>query len=515
MANNFCEKCGTKVEPNAHFCSVCGNKFNFAEDEASAESFVDISTEKYVEPIAENNSAFVSVNPIAEVQSEKPQKIKKASYKAEIFIFILSLICFAGSLVFFLAAKTELLDSIPVVYNLKYPDAQAEDEIPELTVDMAEEIINNSAWCFPYHYFYGKGMLNMDDYIIHPYSDVENGVEIKCYTAKGIETMEDYYSYFEKYATREYVELYLGKEHFIIQQNSKIYFVPNEWMGWYPVSAGDLIVEKIDDETYYVENTFWTEDEYIIKYIDGSFKVTLIEPKEAFSAYATDEDTVTVPDISGMSINEAEAELKRAGLTLDRENIAYVPDSFGEGIGLVFSAKYKYKKVAPGSAVGVYIAVEEPDFYRRGVIDGETVPELTIDEAIKIYQMASDSLYSSFNRYGLLDKDNPITIEYYSDGLRTAYPIKGIETQAEFDEMMSQYVTSSTYYSEPYIYNGKVYVVDTSDGNYDYTYNFSLVKYDDSTYFLYEKKYGSERVIIYVDGSFRLCSWNFTPDDVK
>ena len=154
MVMNFCEKCGTKREENAKFCMKCGSKF---PDEPIIEEKKDDIAQKIIVPDAtepsednteapenanaqENTPAQVFVPLQTQMQmtlqtepmSEPLKPIKKASYKGEIILLIVSVICFICSLCFFLVMKTTVFDSIGFVQKLKGSDVSyATDESPE------------------------------------------------------------------------------------------------------------------------------------------------------------------------------------------------------------------------------------------------------------------------------------------------------------------------------------------------------------------------------------------------
>ena len=406
MINNFCEKCGTKREENASFCMKCGFKFSdesISKEETENEQDMNIPNAsdklegelKVAENIAEQDkkSAQTFVNMKAQqhppVNNEtSPKPLKKASYKVEILLLVLSLVCFICSLCFFLVMKTTMFDSIGFVQKLKNSDvsyatdgspeeSEPNVEIPELTVEMAEEIINNSICCFPYYHFEEKGMLNENDYIIHPLSE-GTGYEVKCYTADGINTKEDYFNYFKQYVADDvFVEKIFDNEAFYIEQNSKIYFSPNEWMGWETCFAESMIFEKIDDETYLTYTGIY-EEPHIIKYIDGSYKLSAVTLEEAIAPYIDKDASISLPEVKeGMSLDRAERELNKLGLKLNRDDITYIKAYWGVyGCDHYVSAfKKGYLKYKKGDSIGVFVVVEDPETYVPG-----SVPEIVTDD---------------------------------------------------------------------------------------------------------------------------------------
>ena len=397
MEKLFCEKCGSKLDGNTNFCCVCGCKIENDDDDV-IEGFVDISSQTEIS-LSEQMPHAENAEPAYNTVPEEKVVLKKASYKFEKILLAVSAICAVCSLAFYLVVT--LFGGITIENKL---NINSESDIPVLTVDMAEEIINNSFWCFPYYYFQERDMLDYNDYVIHPYSE-GSGFDVKCYPAYGIETMEDYYKCFDEYATRDFIELHFNSETFVLYENSKLYFAPNEWMGWYSATAEELIIEKIDDETYYVTTSFWTGEELILKYIDGKFKVTTITPEDAYASFNIGSDKITIPDISEMSIDKAESELKKVGLTLDRNNITYVFNCLFEKDGMVFAAKDKYKKVTPGSAIGIYVAVENPENY----VSSSVPAELTDDYVrnMLINASAVDLKWLGF-RYCFTDEEDRI-----------------------------------------------------------------------------------------------------------
>lgn len=524
MVSKFCEKCGTKREENSLFCIKCGCRFpddsDIKEINSSDEHQVNvIATSDTIENAQEDPKNYGQVV-LQDARDKKAKKVKKPSYKVEVLVLMLSVVCFIGSLGFFLVMKTTDFDSISFVRNLKYTDDVATDEgteIPELTVEEAAKIINNSVWCFPYYHFEELNMLNKNDYIIHPMS-LDMDYEIKCYTADGINTKEDLFNYFKQYvADDNLIREIFDQEHFFIEQNSKIYFSPNEWMGWYPYFSECMVLEKIDDETYLTYEGY--DEPYIIKYVDGSFKLTSTTLEEATAPYIDKEATVLIPDISGLSLDEAETELIKAGLNLDRSNITYIAagdflDSYN-----VLRAKEYYKKVKSGASIGVYYVVEDPDFFKRGADNGEEIPELTKEMAAEIMTMAANWPIISFSDKGMIDRDNPISVSLFDGDVRNGYPIIGIETPEEYYAYFSEYATNAifrkTVIFEYYVVeNGKIYLysVDSGDGGYGADW-LIVEKIDEATYFVFDTYYSRESIIIYIDGKFKACA--MSPDIVR
>lgn len=540
MVMNFCEKCGTKREENAKFCMKCGCKF--PDEHIIEEKKVDNAQEVIVpdatEPSEDNTEAPENANaqentpaqvfvplqtqmqmPLhTEPMSEPLKPMKKASYKGEIILLIVSVICFICSLCFFLVMKTTMFDSIGFVQKLKGSDvsyatdespeaSEPNVEIPELTVEMAEEIINNTICCFPYYYFEGKGMLNKNDYVIHPIS-VGTGYEVKCYTADGINTKEDFFNHFKQYvADDNLVKEIFDQEHFYIEQNSKIYFSPNEWMGWDYYSSEIMVLEKIDNETYLTYMGY--DDPHIIKYVDGSFKLSAITLEEAIAPYADEDATVVIPKISGMTLDEAEAELRKVGLTLDRNNITYIATGYYMDSEIVLRAKEYYKKVKPGTSIGIYYVVEDPEFYRRGATNGETVPELTPEMAANILDIAAFlPMNLHFYEIGILNENEYVYGEYgrYDSA-------NGMETEADLKNYYRQYVTE-TYYtynismSSLYtVQNGKPYFLQYDVGDGGFATNYMVIeKIDDFAYAVYDIRLMREFVLIYVDGAYKVTN---------
>lgn len=540
MVMNFCEKCGTKREENAKFCMKCGCKFpdehiiEEKKDDNAQEEIVPDATEPSEDNTEAPENANAQENTPAQVfvplqtqmqmplqtepMSEPLKPMKKASYKGEIILLIVSVICFICSLCFFLVMKTTMFDSIGFVQKLKGSDVSyATDEspeIPELTVEMAEEIINN-ATDFPYYYFEKNNMFNRNDYILYPGVDFE----VKCYAVDGIKTKDDYFSYFEKYGTREFVEARLDMDPlYYIETETGIYFVPCEFTGRYPYSAPSLVLEKIDDETYLTY--MWYEEPMIIKYMDGSFKVTTITVEEAIAPYIDKEATVTIPDLSGLSLEEAETELIKAGLTLDRNNITYLATDFLMEVNTVVGAKEFYKNVKPGASIGFYYVVEDPEFYRRGAKNEETIPTLTVDEAENILNVADNFSLMYFHDNDMIDENDIITVIQPDFGYEcNAYSPIGIETEEDYFAFLKKYATSACttgfYHSNYMIIDGKIYFHEldgVGDGGYGKDW-LIVEKIDDATYFVFDTYYHREHIIIYVDGAFKLCVTE--PDTVR
>lgn len=527
MKKLFCENCGSKIEDGAKFCAVCGFAFE-NDDEEAIEGFVDIS------PLSEVSLADTPDDEFpAKLTDRAPAEkavYKKPSYMIEKILLVVSAVCALCSLGFYLFVTN--FGGVP----MENKASDSTTDIPVLTVDMAEEIINNSYWCFPYYFFEERGMLNKNDYIIHP-TTRGSDYEVKCYSAEGIDSLEDYYKCFDEYATREFIETYYNRELFIIVENSKIYFAPNEWVGWYSATAEELIIEKIDDETYYVTTSFWTGEELILKYIDGKFKVTTITPEDAYASFNIGSDKITIPDISEMSIDKAEAELKKVGLNLDRNNITYVFNCLFEKDGMVFAAKDKYKKVTPGSAIGIYVAVENPEDY-NGNGNNESVEqtnEITDDYVrnMLINASAVDLKWLGF-RYCFTDEEDRIgpddadKVHYvdrndyitYDDNGYTikAYAVvdDDIKSVADLRALYSKYFDKE--YTERrcsgYIdRNGKLYVAVGDAGLWEpcAEYNDDISKVNDE-YYIYTLTGdgGGELVTVYYDVILEDGKWVFT-----
>jgi len=433
MANNFCEKCGTRREGDAHFCMKCGFRFEDTAQATDVQEFDDaeiaeamqIVREEEVKELsdAEYSLPVQTAHQETQINTESPMKVKKASYKGEVLLLMLSLICFIGSLGFFLATKTEVLDSIPVIYNLKHPDAQNEEEIPVLTADMAAEVLNKATG-FPYYHFEAEGMFDEDDYIIHPTSQY-TGYDVKCYAAKGIETLDDYYTYFEKFGTREFIEENLTRDFFYEMKGEKPYFSPNEWMGWEAYISDSLCVEMIDSETYFIRQSGYDQG-VVLKYIDGVFKATKIRPEEAAESYSDKDATISLPEIElGMSLDRAERELNKLGLKLDRNDITYVKQYWGDMGGYdhyVSAFKESYIKHKMGDSIGVFVVVENPDTYVAGSVPAEVTDDYARELLINasavemkwlqfLYRFTDEKAeYDDLDRCHYVDRNDYITI---------------------------------------------------------------------------------------------------------
>ncbi len=381
MVSKFCEKCGTKREENSLFCIKCGCRFpdesDVKEKNSSDKQQVYVTASSDTVENAQENPQNYGQAVLQDASDKKAKKVKKPSYKVEILVLVLSVICFIGSLGFFLVMKTTAFDSIGFVRNLKHLDnavAEGVTEIPELTVEMAEEILNN-ATDFPYYHFESSNMLDKNDYIIHPIS-VDSGYEVKCYAVEGIDTLDDYYTYFEKFGTREFIEKNLTHEAYYILKDTKPYFSPNEWMGNEPYIAESLCLEKIDDETFLARKG-GNDSGVVLKYIDGAFKATDITPEEAV-AQIDSNATIVLPQVQyGMSLDRAERELNKLGLKLDRNDITYIKPYWGmDGYDHYVSAfKKSYMKHKTGDSVGVFVAVEDPETYVPG-----SIPDIVTDD---------------------------------------------------------------------------------------------------------------------------------------
>ncbi|MBR3815912.1 MAG: zinc-ribbon domain-containing protein [Clostridia bacterium] len=515
MRKAFCENCGSKIEDGARFCAVCGFCFE-NDDEEVIDNFADISSQSEISlseemPLEENFPYPVEAEPVKTVPLRKP------SYKLEKILLVVSAICAVCSLAFYFIVTN--FSGIPMKNK-----APAASDIPELTVDMAEEILNN-ATDFPYQYFEKRNMINKNDYIIHPdFIEYASDGDYRCYAVDGIETKDDFFSYFEKYGTREFIEKSLDQSYFYVEKNSKIYFSDNFGMGWYPYSAASMFIEKIDDETYYVKSEEGIVEGVIFKYIDGTFKATTISAKEAYAPYDDNGASIYLPDIElgfGSTLDSVERELKNVGLKLNRDNIVYVKAYWGtDGAESYVTAFQKsYKKYKSGDYVGVVVAVEEPDFYGRGAKDGETIPELTKQEAVDILNKTCVPLQLYFSENNMLDESDKISVPHpYGDFDCDAVAVKGIETDADYRKFIKDYATISLitniHSGEYVIRNGKFYLImDDIDGFMFSERTLVLEKIDDSTYFALDTWYYIKNIIIYVDGKFKVS--DITPEKAR
>ncbi len=522
MANNFCEKCGTRREGDARFCIKCGFRFEDDTQITAVQEFNDAEIAEAMQIVREEEvKEFTDTEyslPVQtasqepQVKEEAPIKTKKASYKGEVLLLMLSVICFIGSLGFYLATKTTLLDSIPFIAQIKNPESNTVTaEIPELTVEMAEEILNN-ATSFPYQYFKAKGMLNMNDYIVHPdFIEYAEYGDYNCYAVDGIVTKDDYFSYFEKYGTRDFIEKSLDQPYFYVEQNSKIYFSDNFGMGWYPYSTSSMCVEKIDSETYWVYFEENGNEGIILKYIDGSFKATNISPREAAEPYNEEGATIYLPDIVltyGSTLDSVETELEKIGLKLDRNNIVYIKAYWGTDgeESYVTGFQKSYKKYKPGDSVGVIVAVEDPEYYTRGAKDGEKIPELTPEMAADILDIAAFlPMHIHFNEIGILNEN-----EYINGDYGKYYSAEGMETVADVKNYYRQYVTEAYYIrltSWYTVYNGKPYFLQYDVGDGGFAPDFMVIeKIDDFAYAVYDTRLMREFVLVYVDGAYKVTN---------
>lgn len=341
MSTKFCNNCGPQPDGEYSYCMNCGSLLKNVEQSSLFDN----------EPLIECETQVQQTQQPEQPINIAPVQMKKASYCREIIIFVMALLCFLASLTVFIFKNTDIDFTKPLMNSEKITVQNEAEIIPELTPEMAAELLN-CADVFPYHYFEAKGMLDKSTYI--PFPGIEEYAhEIPCYPVKGIETKEDYFEYFERYATADFVRKYFDNTMYYHEENSNIYFLPNEFAGYYGYSADALAVEKIDDKTYFVVDT-WLVREYIIIYIDGSFKVSLNDPKQAVNKNTDPDAYIYLPDVQNMTLAQAEEALAREGLTLDYNNITYVA-SFADN-DMVVLCKNKYKRVKQGEAVGVYVA---------------------------------------------------------------------------------------------------------------------------------------------------------------
>ncbi len=386
MNKRFCSNCGTQIRDGAKFCHICGkmseeneqttvlSKEDFQNDEGAQLNNVNntvvnsdesdaldattvLNAQSYPNPpVAANKPDDNSFTPVAQTYGQPIPvrtnvKQKKPSYVVEIIIFVLSVICLIASLTVFIVRKIDFkgIDSNSAQAVVDAVDKN--EEIPELTVDMAADLLD-SAWAFPYHFFDERGMLIKEDSILYPNYD---DYEIHCYRAEGIDSKEDYFEFFTEYATEEFVRENFDKDFYYAISDSKIYFLPNEFMGHEGYGSSYLIVEKIDNLTYFIYDTFFGR-ENIIEFIDGKYKVSHIDPEFAMNrGNNIDDNYVKIPELSDLTLSEAEEKLNSVGLKLDRNNITYVNSNWCVE-GQIVISKYKYRYVAPGAAVGVYVS---------------------------------------------------------------------------------------------------------------------------------------------------------------
>lgn len=515
MKKAFCENCGSKIEDGAHFCCVCG--FKFENDDEVIENFADISSQTDITLIEEMPAAEKTEN-VIKTAPQEIAALKKPAYKFEKFLLIISAICAVCSLAFYFVVAN--FGGIPMVNKFE----ESYSDIPVLTVDMAEEILNN-ATSFPYYYFEERDMLNKNDYVIHPDSQYFDN-PIKCYAVDGIADRDDYYSYFEKYGTREFIEENLSREFFFQEKNGRIYFVENYGMGWYPYTASSMCVEKIDGETYWVFFEESTDEGVILKYIDGAFKATTISPKEAAEPYNDKDATIYLPDIQlafGSSLDSVEKELKKVGLKLDRNNIVYVKAYWGgieDAVSYVTGFQKSYKKYKPGDSVGVIVAVEDPEFFRRGAENAETIPELTAAEAENILNAVCNFSLIYFHDNNMIDDTDTKRVTQPDFGYEcNAYSVVGIETKKDYIDFLRQYGTVSrienSYHSDYMIIDGKIYFHELDGvGDSCYAKDWLVIeKIDDATYFVKDTFYMREHIIAYIDGRFKVT--DITVDTVR
>lgn len=502
MKKLFCENCGTRIDDGTLFCSVCGSRIenddeDIIESFAEVSSYADISTPEEETSISENRINLPVNEPVVNTA------YKKASYKFEKVLLAVSAICAVCSLAFYLIVAN--FNGIPMVNK----SGNHPTDVPVLTVDMAEEILNN-ATDFPYQYFEERNMINKNDYIIHPdFIEYASDGDYRCYAVDGIETKDDFFSYFEKYGTREFIEKSLDQSYFYVEKNSKIYFSDNFGMGWYPYSAASMFVEKIDDETYYVKSEEGIVEGVIFKYIDGTFKATTISAKEAYASYNERGASIDLTDIQlgfESTLDSVEKELKKVGLKLDRDNIVYVKAYWGtDGAeSYVTGFQKKYKKYKPGEYVGVIVAVEDPEYYLRGAKNGEEISGLMPDEAVKILDIAAFLPMSlHFSEIGILNEHDYINGEY---GKYCA--ADGMETEADVKNYYRQYVTESYYESMTSWYivqNGKPYFLLYDVGDGGFAEDYTVIKIiDQYAYEVYDTRLMREFIMIYIDGSYKV-----------
>ena len=176
---------------------------------------------------------------------------------------------------------------------------------------------------------------------------------IHCFSV--ITFQSDYFEFFTEYATEEFVRENFDKDFYYAISDSKIYFLPNEFMGHDGYGSSYLIVEKIDNLTYFIYDPFFGR-ENIIEFIDGKYKVSHIYPEFAMNrGNNIDDNYVKIPELSDLTLSEAEEKLNSVGLKLDRNNITYVNSNWCVE-GKIVTSKYMYRYVAPGAAVGVYVS---------------------------------------------------------------------------------------------------------------------------------------------------------------